>query len=86
MFIYTLYTLTGETLGQTPLLEQAMRTAVVAAAKGVKTLHADSYREAADALLDRVQPGDAVLVKASHGMALEKVLDIFYAEHKEAEV
>lgn len=23
MFIYTLYTLTGETLGQTPLLEQA---------------------------------------------------------------
>lgn len=66
--------------------EQAKRTAVVAAAKGVKTLHADSYREAADALLDRVQPGDAVLVKASHGMALEKVLDIFYAEHKEAEV
>ena len=66
--------------------EQAKRTAVVAAAKGVKTLHADSYREAADALLSRVQPGDAVLVKASHGMALEKVLDIFYAEHKEAEV
>ena len=27
MFIYTLYTLTGETLGQTPLLEQAMRPA-----------------------------------------------------------
>lgn len=27
MFIYTLHTLTGETLGQTPLLEQAMRTA-----------------------------------------------------------
>ena len=64
----------------------AKRTAVVAAAKGVKTLHADSYREAADALLDRVQPGDAVLVKASHGMALEKVLDIFYEEHKETEV
>ena len=66
--------------------EQAKRTAVVAAAKGVETLHADSYREAADALLDRVQPGDAVLVKASHGMALEKVLDIFYEEHKETEV
>ena len=66
--------------------EQAKRTAVVAAAKGVETLHADSYREAADALLSRVQPGDAVLVKASHGMALEKVLDIFYEEHKEAEV
>ena len=66
--------------------EQAKRTAVVAAAKGVETLHAENYREAADALLDRVQPGDAVLVKASHGMALEKVLDIFYEEHKEAEV
>ena len=66
--------------------EQAKRTAVVAAAKGVETLHAENYREAADALLDRVQPGDAILVKASHGMALEKVLDIFYAEHKEAEV
>ena len=52
--------------------EQAKRTAVVAAAKGVETLHAENYREAADALLDRVQPGDAVLVKASHGMALEK--------------
>ena len=60
--------------------EQAKRTAVVAAAKGVETLHADSYREAADALLSRVQPGDAVLVKASHGMALEKVLEIFYKE------
>ena len=54
--------------------------------QGVETLHAENYREAADALLDRVQPGDAVLVKASHGMALEKVLDIFYEEHKEAEV
>ena len=66
--------------------EQAKRTAVVAAAKGVETLHAENYREAADALLDRVQPGDAILVKASHGMALEKVLDIFYEEHKETEV
>ena len=35
--------------------ENAKRTAVVAAAKGVKTLHADSYREAADALLDRIR-------------------------------
>lgn len=32
MFIYTLYALTGETLGQTPLLEQAMRTAQAYAA------------------------------------------------------
>ena len=65
--------------------EQARRTAVVAAAKGVKTLHANNYREAADALLNRIEPGDALLVKASRGMALEKVLEIFYAEQKDVE-
>ena len=64
--------------------ENAKRTAVVAAAKGVKTLHANNYREAADALLNRIEPGDALLVKASRGMALEKVLEIFYAEQKDA--
>ena len=64
--------------------EQAKRTAVVAAAKGQKTLHANNYREAADALLNRIQPGDALLVKASRGMALEKALEIFYAEQKDA--
>ena len=65
--------------------EQAKRTAVVAAAKGQKTLHAANYREAADALLNRIQPGDALLVKASRGMQLEKVLEIFYAEQKDAQ-
>ena len=65
--------------------EQAKRTAVVAAAKGLKTLHATNYREAADALLNRMLPGDALLVKASRGMALEKVLEIFYAEQKDVE-
>ena len=65
--------------------ENAKRTAVVAAAKGVKPLHANNYREAADALLNRIEPGDALLVKASRGMALEKVLEIFYAEQKDAE-
>ena len=58
---------------------------MVAAAKGVKTIHAGSYREAADSLLKRMEPGDALLVKASHGMALEKVLEIFYAEQKDVE-
>ena len=53
---------------------------MVAAAKGLKTLHATNYREAADALLNRMLPGDALLVKASRGMALEKVLEIFYKE------
>ena len=57
-------------------------TAVVAAAKGLTTLHANTYREAADALLRLMQPGDALLVKASRGMALEKVLELFYKEQQ----
>jgi UDP-N-acetylmuramoyl-tripeptide--D-alanyl-D-alanine ligase len=62
--------------------EQAHRTAITAAAKGLKTVHAANYREAADALLHGVQPGDAILVKASRGMALEKALELFYAEYQ----
>ena len=55
---------------------EAKRTAQAAAAAG------DTYREAAELLLARMQPGDALLVKASRGMALEKVLEIFYNEQK----
>ena len=58
---------------------------MVAAAGGGGTLHANNYREAADALLNRIEPGDALLVKASRGMALEKALEIFYAEQKDVE-
>ena len=36
------------------------------------------YQQAADALLARMAPGDALLVKASRGMALEKALALFY--------
>ena len=60
--------------------KQAKRIAVVAAAKGLPTLHADTYAQAAETLLNKMQPGDALLVKASRGMALEKVLEIFYKE------
>ena len=60
--------------------EQAKRIAVVAAAKGLPTLHVDTYAQAAETLLNKMQPGDALLVKASRGMALEKVLEIFYKE------
>ena len=52
------------------------------AAKGRTTLHASTYREAADALLRLMQPGDALLVKASRAMALEQVLELFYKEQQ----
>ena len=59
---------------------EAKRTAVVAAAKGVQTVHAATHAEAAETLAKWVRPGDAVLVKASRGMALEKALALFYAQ------
>lgn len=54
--------------------------AKAAAEAGLHTLHAASYEEAAEALQNAMQPGDALLVKASRGMALEKALEIFYQE------
>ena len=62
--------------------EEAKHTAKAAAEAGLKAVHAATYREAADLLLAAMQPGDALLVKASRGMALEKALEIFYAEQK----
>ena len=53
---------------------------MVAAAKGVQTVHAATHAEAAETLAKWVRPGDAVLVKASRGMALEKALALFYAQ------
>ena len=61
---------------------ESARMAEAAKAAGVKASHVASYREAADALLSQMQPGDALLVKASRGMALEKALEIFYNEQK----
>ena len=61
---------------------ESARMAEAAKAAGVKAAHVASYREAADALLSQMQPGDALLVKASRGMALEKALGIFYNEQK----
>ena len=62
--------------------EEAKHTAKAAAEAGLKAVHAATYREAADLLLAAMQPGDALLVKASRGMALEKALAIFYEEQK----
>ena len=61
---------------------EAQRMVKAAAAAGVEAHHAAAYREAADLLLAKMRPGDALLVKASRGMALEKVLELFYAEQK----
>ena len=61
---------------------ESAKMAEAAKAAGVNATHVASYREAADALLSQMQPGDALLVKASRGMALEKALEIFYKEQK----
>ena len=64
----------------------AMRTGRdSAAALGANAVHCRDKDEALARLTAYCRPGDAVLVKASHGMALEKVLEIFYAEQKDAE-
>ena len=66
-------------IGYGPEAERMVQTA---AAAGVNAVHAATYREAADLLLAEMHPGDALLVKASRGMALEKVLELFYNEQK----
>ena len=58
---------------------EAARTAKAAKDAGLAdVVHAEDYQQAADALLTRMEPGDALLVKASRGMALEKALALFY--------
>ena len=55
--------------------ELAHRTATVAAAKGVRTVHANNYDEIAGLLAKAAGPGDAILFKGSRGMALEHAID-----------
>ncbi len=52
----------------------ARRTATVAAAKGVRTIHAHDYAEIAAFLAKVAAPGDAVLFKGSRAMALENAV------------
>ncbi len=54
-----------------------------AQAAGLVSVHADTHRAAADALLEIVKKGDAILAKGSRSMALEQVLAFFYAEYQE---
>lgn len=51
-----------------------------AASLGVEAVHCGEKQQAAAVLRERAQAGDAVLVKASHGMEFEKILSAFYAE------
>lgn len=55
--------------------ELAHRTATVAAAKGVRTIHAHNYGEIAGFLAKITAPGDAVLFKGSRAMALENAVE-----------
>ena len=42
-----------------------------------RVLEADSHAEAAELLKKHSQPGDAVLIKGSRGMKMEKILEEF---------
>ncbi len=61
---------------------QCEKTAQAAAEGGVQVVHASSHRAVADALLQCVGAGDAVLAKGSRSMALEQALALFYQEYK----
>ena len=58
---------------------EAMQAAHESArAKGVDALHCEDRDAALEILTERCRAGDVVLVKASHGMAFEKILEGFY--------
>lgn len=54
--------------------------AETAAQNGVHAVHCADAREAVVLLREWVRPGDVLLVKASHGVGLEKCLQEYYAE------
>ena len=61
----------------------AMRHAhACAEALGVSAVHCENRQEALEKLLCTCRTGDAVLLKASHGMQFEKILSAFYAQYE----
>ena len=54
-------------------------TARAAGARGVATVHCQNAQEVLQCLQQSVRPGDALLAKASHAMALEELLQDYYA-------
>mgnify|MGYP002799178708 FL=1 len=60
-----------------------MRQAVERAAElGLATIYCDDNEQAAMTLWKEAKDGDGVLVKASHGMAFEQILERFYQMEK----
>lgn len=75
----------GELAAQSGLSEvfayggkMAQRIALAAADKGLKARYFDTPEAAARAIWESVRPGDALLAKASRGIALENVLRLYY--------
>lgn len=69
--------------GVQTLLAYGPRSAAMAEAakqKGVTTVHCQTKQEVLQYLRQYVHPGDALLAKASHAMALEDLLREFYEE------
>lgn len=69
--------------GVQTLLAYGPRSAAMAEAakqKGVTTVHCQTKQEVLQYLRQCVHPGDALLAKASHAMALENLLREFYEE------
>lgn len=66
--------------------EQAQFLARRASQQGVRTIHCADKAEVLEHLLAQVEPGDGVLFKASHGMALETVLAEFYKKFQGEEI
>ena len=48
---------------------------------GINALAQQNNTEAARQLLKNVQPGDAILVKASRGMKFEEIIETYFAQY-----
>ena len=62
------------------LEDQVMAMAEAAKARGVAAVHCQTAEEVLQYVRQFVRPGDAVLVKASHSMGLEQLLQEYYKE------
>ena len=70
--------LTRALMHSSPTARAAMAEA--AKARGVAAVHCQTAEEVLQYVRQFVRPGDAVLVKASHSMGLEQLLQEYYKE------